>query len=294
MKAIPADVPQSAHELFTQNYNAITHNTDRLFLFAGDQKIEHLNDDFHGNNIAPEVAHPDHLFKIASKGSIGAFATHLGLIARYGNQYKQVHYIAKLNGKTNLIPTEQRDPISQQLWSVHDALILKEQSGISICGVGYTIYLGSEYEPVMLAQAAQMVYQAHHVGLVAILWIYPRGKNIQDNNSTTLITGAAGIANALGADFVKIQIPQGVDSTILKNAVTAAGNTGVICAGGQSQEKRTFLEGVNQHVHAGNCAGVAVGRNIFQHPLDEAVRMTNAIAEIIYKNKTFTAASALL
>lgn len=285
MKSIPADVPPSVHEAFTQNYNAITHNTDRLFLFAGDQKIEHLNADFYGKGIAPEAANPEHLFKIASKGTIGAFATHLGLIARYGTQYKQVPYVAKLNGKTNLIPAEQRDPISQQLWSVHDALILREQSGLSICGVGYTLYLGSEYEPVMLAQAAQMVYQAHHVGLVAILWIYPRGKNVHAGTAVELIAGAAGIANALGADFVKIQMPHTADSTVLQTAVTAAGNTGVLCAGGEPQEMQPFLERVDQYLHVGNCAGVAVGRNIFQHPLDEAVRITHAIAEIVYKTK---------
>ena len=146
----------------------------------------------------------------------------------------------------------------------------------------------------MLSQAAQMVYQAHHVGLVAILWIYPRGKHIHTHNTDELIIGSAGIANALGADFVKIQVPHNIKSQTLQAAVIAAGNTGVLCAGGEPQETRTFLEGIEQHVYTGNCAGVAVGRNIFQHPLDEAARITHAIAEIVYNNKTFAAASALL
>src|SRR5579864_9387764 len=95
---IPADVPKSAHQTYLAHYAAITKNTGNLFLFAADQKIEHLNTDFYGNTIHPDANSPEHLFKIASQGSIGAFATHIGLIARYGRQYPKIHYIAKLNG----------------------------------------------------------------------------------------------------------------------------------------------------------------------------------------------------
>ena len=290
---MPADVPQHAYDHFKKNMSAITKNTDHLFLFAGDQKIEHLNADFYGNNIAPEAQHPEHLFNIASKGSIGAFATHVGLIARYGNHYKNVHYIAKLNGKTNLIPTEQRDPMSQQLWSVHDVLTFKEQSGLSICGVGYTIYLGSEYEPVMLTQAAQMIYQAHQVGLVAIVWIYPRGKSVHNNNDTLIIAGAAGVAHALGADFVKVQLPHDIQDTQLKPIVSAAGNTGVLCAGGQVQNTHDVCKRIELYMH-NHCAGVAIGRNIFQHSTERAITITHAIAAMIYKNKSAQEASTLL
>ncbi|MDD4138451.1 MAG: aldolase, partial [Methanoregula sp.] len=45
---IPLDVPPEEQERYRENYDAITHGTGRLMLFAGDQKIEHLNDDFFG------------------------------------------------------------------------------------------------------------------------------------------------------------------------------------------------------------------------------------------------------
>ena len=48
-----------------------------LCFFAGDQKVEHMNDDFYGDGIAPDDANPEHMFEIASRASIGVFATQL-------------------------------------------------------------------------------------------------------------------------------------------------------------------------------------------------------------------------
>ncbi len=44
--AIPLDVPYPAVDTFIANYQRVTRGTGRLMLFAGDQKVEHLNDDF--------------------------------------------------------------------------------------------------------------------------------------------------------------------------------------------------------------------------------------------------------
>lgn len=290
MKTPPVDIPKQAQSTFAHNYNTITRNRNKLLLFAADQKIEHLNDDFYGKNIADDALDPQHLFAVANQGTIGAFATHLGLIARYGGQYDKINYIVKLNGKTNLIPTEQRDPMSQQLWSVNDVMHFKQNSGLPICGVGYTLYIGSEYETVMLAQAAQTIYHAHQMGLIAILWVYPRGKSINDAHDPELLAGAAGIANALGADFVKIPVPEAKNSIAstewLKVICKAAGNTQVICSGGKQINRETFLHNVYDQVHTGNVAGVAVGRNIFQNTTNTAIAMTHALASIVYNGKT--------
>jgi len=298
MNIIPADVPQAAHDIFEKNYNAITRKRNKLLLFAGDQKIEHLNEDFYGDAIADDALRPEHLFEIASKGTIGAFATHLGLIARCANRYTNINYIAKLNGKTNLIKTDQRDPMSQQLWSVHDVVNFSQHSGIPICGVGYTLYLGSEYETVMLSQAAQTIHQAHQAGLVTILWVYPRGKSVQKSTDPELLAGAAGVAHALGADFVKIQAPQEKNSKSsaewLAIIAQAAGNTQVLCAGGSQRDGDTFLNQVYQQIHTGNTAGVAVGRNIFQYSTERAINMTHALAGIVYNGSTPQKASVLL
>ncbi|MBN1549045.1 hypothetical protein JW872_00045 [Candidatus Babeliales bacterium] len=277
---IPADVPQGAHAQYCKNYQAITYENGRLFLFAADQKIEHLNSDFAGKTIPKSVNNPKHLFEIAQQGSIGAFATHLGLIARYGPDYSDINYIVKLNGKTNIVPTTQRDPLSTQLWSVDDVITFQKSSGLKVRGIGYTVYLGSEYESVMLTQAAQTIISAHRHGLVAILWVYPRGKAVKEDRSDALISGATGVAAALGADFVKINPPRSGHKA-LKTAVHAAGMTKVICTGGHKIPTRSFLKQLNEQLTKGNTFGCAVGRNIFSHELPRAIDITYKIAELL-------------
>jgi len=282
---IPADVPQETEKIFITNYEAITKGTSRLMLFTGDQKIEHLNQDFHGNSLPKEVNCPTHLFEIASKGYIGAFATQLGLITRYGKQYPNINYIAKLNSKTNIIPKDEKDPLSSQLWSVQDVIELKNNTNLNLCGIGYTVYLGSKYENQMLQQAAQCIYEAHKHGLITIVWMYPRGKHIHNEANHKLIAGAAGIANCLGADFAKINPPEG-NNEQLKQITAAAGNTKLLCSGGEKKEKKVFLQQLYDQIHTGDTRGSATGRNIFQQSLDNAISFTKAISAIVYENKS--------
>jgi DhnA family fructose-bisphosphate aldolase class Ia len=285
---VPADVPEKKHDTFIKNYNAITRNTGRLFLFSCDHKIEHLNSDCYGPDINPQALHPEHFFRIASQGNIGAMATHLGLLARYAQQYPNVNYIAKLNATTNLISTEQQDPQSSLLWSVDNVIALRDENKLLITGIGITIYLGSEYEAMHLSQAAQVIWQAHQHGLIAIAWIYPRGKAICQENNPHLIAGAAGVALSLGADFVKVKTPAATDiftsAQSLKIACAAAGNTKVVCSGGELAEPREFLAQLYDHIHSGDVAGTATGRNIFQRSLTESIALTHAIASIVYDN----------
>ena len=294
---VPADIPEKKHDTFTKNYAAITRNTGRLFLFSCDQKIEHLNDDFYGPDIHPQALHPEHFFRIASQGTVGAMATHLGLIARYAKQYPDINYIAKLNATTNLIPTEQQDPYSTLLWSVDDVIHFKNDNKLMIPGVGVTIYLGSESQSNQLAQAAYVIHQAHAEGLVAIVWIYPRGKAINCENSPNIIAGAAGVATALGADFVKIKQPTNTDilssAQALKIACAAAGNTKVICAGGKKIDAQDYLTQLYDQIHIGDTAGIATGRNIFQRSLNEGIALTHAISAMVYDNVDVKTAIAL-
>ena len=119
---VPVDVPQKVRNEYIKNYIDITRGSGRLMLFAGDQKIEHLNNDFYGKGIHLDDAHPEHLFRVASKAKIGVFATQRGLIARYGNDYRDVRYLVKLNSKTNLIKTEQRDPLNGKITDIKEVI----------------------------------------------------------------------------------------------------------------------------------------------------------------------------
>lgn len=285
---IPADVPPSKREEYLKNYNIATEGTGRLFLFAGDQKVEHLNDDFYGPDVHPDDNDPEHLFRISSRAKIGAFATQLGLIARYAMDYPNIPYIVKINSKTHLVKTSQKDPISLAWVDIEDVIDFKKQTGLNIIGVGYTVYPGSEYEAEMLKEAARITYKAHKEGLLVVIWSYPRGKAVKDERDPHLIAGAAGLAACIGADFVKVNPPRDQegkeDPALLKEAVLAAGRTKVICAGGKSIQPREFLQKLYDQIHIAGVCGNATGRNIHQKSLEEAVRFSNAIYAITVRN----------
>lgn len=280
---VPLDVPKAMRETYVKNYMEITKGSGRLMLFAGDQKVEHLNDDFFGEGVPEDDADPEHLFRIAAQAKIGVFATQLGLIARYGMDYRNVPYLVKVNSKTNLVETAQADPFSNLWYDVDQVAEFKENSGLNILGVGYTIYLGSEFEAEMLVQAAQIIYDAHQHGMLSVLWIYPRGAAVKDEKDPHLIAGATGVGACLGTDFVKVNYPkkEGAKSAeIFKEAVKAAGRTKVVCAGGTSDEAEAFLKKLYDQIHISGAEGNATGRNIHQKPLEEAVRMCNAVYAI--------------
>jgi len=286
---IPADVPQEMRATYEKNYRTLTHDTGRLMLFAGDQKVEHLNNDFYGEGISPEDSDPEHMFRIASSAKIGVYATQLGMIARYGHDYKDVPYLVKLNSKSNLVKTAQSDPLSERWFPISKVEEFRKNSGLNILGVGYTVYLGSEFESQMLTEAASLIYEAHQYGLITVIWLYPRGKAVADEKNPHLIAGAAGVAATLGTDFVKVNAPKKdgkSDATLLQPAVKAAGRTKVVCAGGSTGEAEKFLRQLHDQIHVGGTSGNATGRNIHQKPLDEAVRFTNAIYAITVENKS--------
>lgn len=285
---VPLDVPGENRNKYVDNYLKITKGRGRLMLFAGDQKVEHLNDDFYGPGIDPQNNNPEHMFQIADGAKIGVFATQLGLIAKYGMDYPDVPYLVKLNSKTNLVKTSQADPSSCQWLDVSQVVDFKKSSGLNILGVGYTVYLGSEHEGEMLRQAAQIVYDAHRQGLVTVLWMYPRGKAVKDEKEPHLIAGAAGVAAALGSDFAKVNYPEkaGQNSAdALREAVLAAGRTKVVCAGGARGDVKSFLKQLHDQIHISGAFGNATGRNIHQRPLEEAVQMCNAIYAITVEDK---------
>ncbi len=299
---VPADVPDELIETYIANMDAATCGTGKMNLFACDQKIEHLNDDFYdgGDKIPLSSNDPKHLFEIgamaAEKGTIGVLAGQLGLISQYARDYPDIPYLVKLNSKSHLVGTSQRDPVSQALWSVDDAMSLVH-NGINVVGVGYTVYIGSEYEHEMLTEAAQAIRDAHELGMIAVVWMYPRGQAVPDEKDPQLISGAAGVAACIGADFAKVNYPRAWDGMTqpesLAIAVEAAGRTGIICSGGGSLPPTEFLGRLVDQMNISGCMGAATGRNIHQKGTEDAVRMTAACKAVICDGATLEEALAI-
>jgi class I fructose-bisphosphate aldolase len=174
------------------NLNKILRNKKALFL-AYDQGLEHGPTDFNDKNV-----NPDYIIKIAKKGKYTGIIFQKGIAEKYKTEIKKsrIPLILKLNGKTNLLKGE---PISRQLCSIDEAIKLGAKA------VGYTIYIGSQHESIMMKEFENIERQAHKKKIPVIAWIYPRGKNINNKKKSELMAYAARTGLEIGADIVKIQ-----------------------------------------------------------------------------------------
>ncbi len=285
---IPLSVPKSKRSEYRNNYKLATGGTGKMLLIAGDQKIEHLNDDFFGPQISKEDSSPEHLFKIANATKGAVLATHFGLVSRYGEQYKNIPYIIKINGKTNIGPNDEKD--SSDCWlKINDIVNFKKQSNLNVVGIGYTLYLGSKFESKMMAKISQAIFEAHKNGLISVLWIYPRGKNIKEEDIHT-ISGGAGVAACLDTDFVKLKYPYGAKNNKITaekytEVTKAAGRTKVICVGGSMRLSKEMAATTRDQLEISNTHGLAIGRNLHQRPLTEAIKLASDLKSIIHGKK---------
>ena len=232
-------------------------------LLAYDQGFEHgPSADFNDKNIDPA-----YIMEIASKGDFTGVVFHKGIAEKYYNG--KVPLIVKLNGKTSLPKGE---PVSTQVCSVEEAISLGAK------GVGYTIYLGSANESVMLQEFGEIEEEAHEEGLPAIAWVYPRGEAVKNDTAPEIVAYAARAGLEMGADAVKIKYTGAIDS--FRWAVKAAGVTKVFMSGGpKAPTDETFLAQVKGAMEAGG-TGLAVGRNVWQH--SDPLKMAFALKEIIF------------
>lgn len=234
--------------------------TNNILLLAYDQGLEHGPIDFNGRNIDPS-----YILDLGQKANFDGVILQKGIAEKYYNN--QLPLIIKLNGKTKL---SQAEPVSVQVCSV------KEAKELGAVAVGYTIYIGSEYEPIMLKEFGRIEQEAEELGLSVIAWMYPRGKAVKEPNSPETVAYAARVGLELGADYVKINYPGSIKA--LHWAVRAAGKTKVLVAGGSKLTESRFLHLVKDIMSAG-AVGLAVGRNVWQ--AKDPLKIAKAIREIL-------------
>jgi len=238
----------------------------RSLLLAYDQGLEHGPKDLDLTSVDPK-----YIFDIALEGMYDGVIVQAGIAEKYYHSYyKDVPLIVKLNGKTSYMD---ESPISRQNCSVERA------AKLGAAAVGYTIYTGSPHEPEMFAEFSKIVEQAHDYGMPVIAWMYPRGPKISNELDTDTLAYAARIGLELGADFIKIKYNNNPEA--FKWVVKCAGRSKILVAGGNKMEEHEFLRKTDEILKTG-VAGIAVGRNIWQH--ERPYAMTKAIRKMIHQN----------
>lgn len=237
----------------------------KVMLLAYDQGMEHGPVDFNEKTVDP-----NYIMKIAQNGDFTGLVLQEGLAAKYYKKESGIPLIVKLNGKTSF---QGEEPLSLQLCTV------KKAAEMGAIGVGYTIYVGSQYEEQMMAEFSRIEDEAHERGMIVIAWMYPRGKKVAGReNERDVVAYGARLGLELNADFVKV--PYTGDSESFNWVVRAAGKTGVLAQGGKKVDWENLEEEIGGAMQAG-AKGIAIGRNVWQD--ENPNNVSKKLAEIVYK-----------
>lgn len=262
----------------------------RMIILPIDQGMEHGPIDFLPN---PPSEDPEFQFKLALEGGFSGIALHLGLAEKYGRKYAgKVPIVLKINGKTRFPPDTHA--LSPMTASVEDAV------RIGADAVGYTLYLGSPNQVKDLTQFRKVKADADRYGMPIILWGYPRGEAVDamgGKNCLYAIDYAARVACEIGADVVKLNIPQesaeqralarppydkmdlSLEERIAK-LVKSAGKTLVIISGGSKVDDDELVRRARVCLEQG-ANGFIFGRNLWQRKWEDALAMTKKLKELM-------------
>jgi len=238
----------------------------RALYLAYDQGLEHgPESDFNDKSVDPL-----YILDIAKKGKFQGVVFHKGIAEKYNSEIRKskVPLIVKVNGKTKI---RKGEPISPVVCSVSEAIALGASA------IGFTIYIGSEFEAEIFEDFRVIQEEAHAKGLPVITWIYPRGKAVKNDVSREMMAYAARTGLELGSDIVKMKY--GGKPADLKWAVKAAGRTKIIISGGSKKSEKEFLKEVKDIMRSG-ASGLAIGRNVWQHP--NPLELTKKLKRIVF------------
>jgi class I fructose-bisphosphate aldolase len=261
-----------------------------LLLLPIDQGLEHGPVDFFEN---PDSVDPSFQLKLAKEGGYSGIVFYIGLASKYMRDFAgEVPLILKLNGKTN-VPKDDY-AFSPQTASVEDAVRLGADA------VGYTLYVGSPAQGEDMTQFYRIREECEIFGMPLIMWSYPRGEAIEakgGRDSLYAVDYAARVACELGADLVKLNLPQYDQAKAkdlpkpydqmkldpqhsMEKVVKSAGKTMVLVSGGSKISDEDLLDKVKISLEAG-VTGLIFGRNMWQRKIDDALKLTEKIKRIM-------------
>ena len=285
--------------------------TGYLSILPVDQGVEHSG----GASFAPNPMYfdPENIVRLAIEGGCNAVASTLGVLGSVSRRFAhKIPFLVKINHNELLTYPNHYD---QTLFASVD-----QAFDLGAVAVGATVYYGSAESRRQIQEVSEAFAHAHELGLVTVLWAYLRNEAFKkdgvDYHTAADLTGQANhLAATIEADIIKQKQAIGNGGyTALKFGKTSPkvydeltsdhpidlvryqvancymGRVGMINSGGPSgkddlhQAVRTAV--INKR--AGG-TGMISGRKSFQKPMEDGVKLLNAIQDV-YLSKDITVA----
>lgn len=150
---------------------------------------------------------------------------------------------------------------------------------IGASGVSMRIFVGCEYEMEMIKALGQVSAECEKYGLVLMAMMYPKG--FENDYDVKVVKHAARLGAELGADFVKTYYTG--DPHTFSEVTTSCPAPVVMSGGAKTDTAQDFLAQVKGAMDGG-AAGVAVGRNVWQHT--DPAAMLEAVNKVVHDGLT--------
>src|SRR3989338_2467747 len=213
-------------------------------------------------------------------GGANAIVLHKGMVnVGHRSGGKDVGLMIHLSASTSLGPDTNNKVL---VCTVEEALKLGADA------VSIHVNIGAEDEAEMLKDMGKVASRCHEWGVPLLAMMYPRGKKIKDEKDVEVVKLATRVGAELGADIVKTNYTGDIKS--FKEVVDGC-PVPVIIAGGSKDDEKTTLKMIEDAMKAG-AAGVAMGRNSFQH--ENPAKFVKAVCEVVHQGKSSKDACKLL
>lgn len=295
--------PQTLNSLAALYGHGRLAGTGYVSILPVDQGIEHSA----GASFAPNPIYfdPENIVKLAIEGGCNAVASTYGVLGAVARKYAhKIPFVVKINHNELLTYPNSYD---QVMFGT-----VKEAWDMGAVAVGATIYFGSEESRRQIVDVAKAFAYAHELGMATILWCYLRNnafkKDGVDYHAAADLTGQANhLGVTIQADIVKQKLPSNnggfkaikfgrtsdkvytelttdhpIDLCRYQVANGYMGRVGLINSGGESRGAGDLQEAVITAVVNKRAGGMGLisGRKAFQKPMEEGVKLLNAIQDV--------------
>lgn len=168
---------------------------------------------------------------------------------------------------------------------------LAEAEMVGATGVMNMLFPGSENEELITQNCADLVSESLDVDIPVILETLPVGLGQKEHYTVEKIGFAVRLAAELGADVVKTAYP--VDGTVddFKRIVESCYVPVIVLGGAAMGNDLDLLSMTHDAIKAG-AAGIAIGRNVWQHKSPAAI--ARSLAAIVHEGAKVEEALTLL